>query len=160
MSAGRKCPGLFCHQQVFTKGEGHMPYEGKDFGLVVQQAVADALGIDLEEAVPEATLLGDLDAESIDLLDILFRIEKASEVKIKVSDIAELLQGGIPDEEFADEDDIINEVGLAQLKKSLPQIDVEELAGKLTADEVLTLFTVQNLTDLVTERAALTAASA
>jgi len=137
-----------------------MPYEGKDFGLIVQQAVADALGIDLEEAVPEATLLGDLDAESIDLLDILFRIEKASEVKIKVSDIAELLQGGIPDEEFADEDDIINEVGLAQLKKSLPQIDVEELAGKLTADEVLTLFTVQNLTDLVSERAALTTASA
>jgi acyl carrier protein len=137
-----------------------MSYDGKDFGTIVQEAVADALGIDAEEAVPEATLLGDLDAESIDLLDVLFRIEKAADVKIKVSDIAELLQGGIPDEEFADEDDIINEVGLAQLKKSLPQIDVQELAGKLTADEVLTLFTVQNLTDLVAERAALAAAAA
>ncbi|MFD6888646.1 acyl carrier protein [Streptomyces sp. NPDC059957] len=137
-----------------------MSYDGKDFGAIVQEAVADALGIDIEEAVPEATLLGDLDAESIDLLDVLFRIEKAADVKIKVSDIAELLQGGIPDEEFADEDDIINAVGLAQLKKSLPQIDVEELAGKLTADEVLSLFTVQNLTDLVAERAALAAAAA
>ncbi len=137
-----------------------MSYDGKDFGAIVQEAVADALGIDIEEAVPEATLLGDLDAESIDLLDVLFRIEKAADVKIKVSDIAELLQGGIPDEEFADEDDIINEVGLAQLKKSLPQIDVQELAGKLTADEVLSLFTVQNLTDLVAERAALAAAAA
>ncbi|MGW0991806.1 acyl carrier protein [Streptomyces sp. NPDC002520] len=137
-----------------------MSYEGKDFGTIVQEAVADALGIDIEEVVPEATLLGDLDAESIDLLDVLFRIERASDVKIKVADIAELLQGGIPDEEFADEDDIINEVGLAQLKKSLPQIDVRELAGKLTADEVLTLFTVQNLTDLVTERAALATAAA
>lgn len=132
-----------------------MSYEGKDFAAIVQEAVADALGIDVDEALPEATLLGDLGAESIDLLDILFRVEKQSDVKIKVSDIAELLQGGIPDEEFADEDDVINAVGLAQLKKSLPQIDVEELAGKLTADEVLTLFTVQNLTDLVTERAAL-----
>ncbi|MFC8147093.1 acyl carrier protein [Streptomyces paradoxus] len=137
-----------------------MSYEEKDFGAIVQKAVADALGVDIEEAVPEATLLGDLDAESIDLLDILFRVEKASGVKIKVSDIAELLQGGIPDEEFADEDDIINEVGLAQLKKCLPQIDVQELAGKLTADEVLTLFTVQNLTDLVAERAALAPAAA
>ncbi|MFZ3494422.1 acyl carrier protein [Streptomyces sp. 5.8] len=137
-----------------------MSYDGKDFGAIVQEAVADALGIDIEEAVPEATLLGDLDAESIDLLDVLFRIEKAADVKIKVSDIAELLQGGIPDEEFADEDDIINAVGLAQLKKSLPQIDVQELAGKLTADEVLSLFTVQNLTDLVAERAALAAAAA
>ncbi|MFF4508447.1 acyl carrier protein [Streptomyces sp. NPDC001401] len=137
-----------------------MSYNSKDFGALVQEAVADALGIDIEEAVPEATLLGDLDAESIDLLDVLFRIEKAAEVKIKVSDIAELLQGGIPDEEFADENDVINEVGLAQLKKSLPQIDVAELAGKLTADEVLSLFTVQNLTDLVAERAALAAAAA
>jgi len=137
-----------------------MPYEGKDFSAIVQEAVADALGIDLEEVVPEATLLGDLDAESIDLLDVLFRIERASDVKIKVADIAELLQGGIPDEEFADENDIINEVGLAQLKRSLPQIDVQELIGKITADEVLTLFTVQNLTDLVTERAALATAAA
>ncbi|MEV0276753.1 phosphopantetheine-binding protein [Streptomyces sp. NPDC050610] len=136
-----------------------MSYDGADFGSTVQEAVADALGIDIEEVVPEATLLGDLDAESIDLLDILFRVEKASNVKIKVSDIAELLQGGIPDEEFADEDDVINEVGLAQLKKVLPQIDVQELAGKLTADEVLTLFTVQNLTDLGTERAALASAA-
>jgi acyl carrier protein len=137
-----------------------MSYEEKDFPTIVQEAVADALGIDIEEVVPEATLLGDLDAESIDLLDVLFRIERASDVKIKVADIAELLQGGIPDEEFADDDDIINEVGLAQLKKSLPQIDVLELAGKLTADEVLTLFTVQNLTDLVTERASLATAAA
>ncbi|MGJ5756607.1 phosphopantetheine binding protein [Streptomyces puniciscabiei] len=137
-----------------------MSYQEKDFSAIVQDAVADALGIDIEEVVPEATLLGDLDAESIDLLDVLFRIERASDVKIKVADIAELLQGGIPDEEFADEDDIINEVGLAQLKKSLPQIDVQELAGKLTADEVLTLFTVQNLTDLVAERASLAAAAA
>ncbi|MEW2296504.1 phosphopantetheine-binding protein [Streptomyces sp. NPDC006743] len=137
-----------------------MSYEEKDFSAIVQDAVAVALGLDIEEVVPEATLLGDLDAESIDLLDVLFRIERASDVKIKVADIAELLQGGIPDEEFADEDDIINEVGLAQLKKSLPQIDVQELAGKLTADEVLTLFTVQNLTDLVAERASLAAAAA
>ena len=137
-----------------------MSYNGKDFAAIVAEAVADALGIDIEEAVPEATLLGDLDAESIDLLDVLFRIEKAADVKIKVADIAELLQGGIPDEEFADENDIINEVGLAQLKKSLPQIDVDALAGKLTADEVLSLFTVKNLTDLVTERAAALAAAA
>ncbi len=137
-----------------------MSHEETDFDAIVQEAVAYALGIDIEEVVPEATLLGDLDAESIDLLDILFRIEKASDVKIKVADMADLLQGGIPDEEFADENDIINEVGLAQLKKSLPQIDIEELAGKLTADEVLTLFTVQNLTDLVSQRAALATAAA
>jgi acyl carrier protein len=130
-----------------------MPYNGQDIPTVVRDAIADALGLDVEEVVPEATLLGDLDAESIDLLDILFRIERALDVKVKVADIAETLQGGIPDEEFADEDGIINATGLAQLKRALPQIDTESLVGKLTADEVLTLFTVGNLTDLVSSRA-------
>lgn len=134
-----------------------MPYNGQDIPTVVRDAIADALGLDVEEVVAEATLLGDLDAESIDLLDILFRIERALDVKVKVADIAETLQGGIPDEEFADEDGIINATGLAQLKRALPQIDTESLVGKLTADEVLTLFTVGNLTDLVSSRATVAA---
>ncbi|AZM90813.1 MULTISPECIES: acyl carrier protein [Streptomyces] len=127
---------------------------------VVQNSIAEALGLDTEEVVPDATLLGDLDAESIDLLDILFRIERASGVKVKMADLTEVIQGGIPDEDFADEDDVITAVGLAQLKKVLPQIDTDALAGKLVADEVLTLFTVQNLTDMVAERADSTLAAA
>jgi acyl carrier protein len=45
----------------------------------VQEALVDALGVDEDEVVPEATLQGDLDAESIDFLDIVFRLEKARE---------------------------------------------------------------------------------
>ncbi|MDK9497421.1 phosphopantetheine-binding protein [Streptomyces katrae] len=127
---------------------------------VVQNSIAEALGLDIDEVVPDATLLGDLDAESIDLLDILFRIERASGVKVKMADLTEVIQGGISDEDFADEDDVITAVGLAQLKKVLPQIDTDALAGKLVADEVLTLFTVQNLTDMVAERADSTLAAA
>ncbi|MEU9717060.1 phosphopantetheine-binding protein [Streptomyces sp. NPDC047976] len=127
---------------------------------IVQNSIAEALGLDTEEVVPDATLLGDLDAESIDLLDILFRIERASGVKVKMADLTEVIQGGISDEDFADEDDVITAVGLAQLKKVLPQIDTDALAGKLVADEVLTLFTVQNLTDMVSERADSTLAAA
>ncbi|GLX17904.1 MULTISPECIES: acyl carrier protein [Streptomyces] len=127
---------------------------------VVQNSIAEALGLDTDEVVPDATLLGDLDAESIDLLDILFRIERASGVKVKMADLTEVIQGGISDEDFADEDDVITAVGLAQLKKVLPQIDTDALAGKLVADEVLTLFTVQNLTDMVAERADSTLAAA
>ncbi|MGE7387575.1 acyl carrier protein [Streptomyces sp. NPDC004126] len=127
---------------------------------IVQNSIAEALGLDTEEVVPDATLLGDLDAESIDLLDILFRIERASGVKVKMADLTEVIQGGISDEDFADEDDVITAVGLAQLKKVLPQIDTDALAGKLVADEVLTLFTVQNLTDMVSERAGSTLAAA
>ncbi|MEU7049014.1 acyl carrier protein [Streptomyces sp. DSM 40868] len=137
-----------------------MPNNENELSVVVRDAIAEALGLDTEEVVPDATVLGDLDAESIDLLDILFRIERASKVKIKMADLTEIIQGGIPDEEFASEDDVISATGLAQLKKVLPQIDTDALSGTLVADEVLTLFTVQNLTDMVAERASVVTAAA
>ncbi|MFE6921001.1 acyl carrier protein [Nocardia sp. NPDC057663] len=123
----------------------------------VQEAVAEAVGIDLDEAEPDATVLGELGAESIDLLDILFRIERKVGVKIQASEIAELLQGELSDEEFEDADGIISSAGLAQLASVLPQIDVAELAGKLTADQVMTLFTVRNLAEMASARSALAA---
>ncbi|NIP86861.1 MAG: acyl carrier protein, partial [Planctomycetales bacterium] len=48
----------------------------------VQAALVDALGVDDDEVTPEATLVGDLGAESIDFLDIVFRLEKAFSIKI------------------------------------------------------------------------------
>ncbi|KLL12388.1 MULTISPECIES: acyl carrier protein [Protofrankia] len=126
------------------------------FSTAVQEAVADALGLDETEVSPSSTLIGDLGAESIDLLDILFRIERKTGVKIQAADIGNHIQGGIPDSEFGDENEIITPVGLAQLKKVMPQIDAEELAGKLPADQVMSLFTVQNLVDLAVLRATVT----
>ena len=118
----------------------------------VKDAVVGALGIDEDEVTPQATLLGDLGAESIDLLDILFRIERKVGVKIQASDLAAYVQGGIPDEEFSDQNENISAKGLAQLKKVMPQIDTAALAGNLQAQKVLTLFTVQNLSDMVSQR--------
>ena len=123
------------------------------FGAV-QTAVTDALGVDEDEVTPEATLLDDLGAESIDLLDILFRLERKLGVKIQAADLAAYVQGGIPDDEFGDADGIITEKGLTQLKKALPQIDEAALAGTLRAEKVMSLFTVQNLADMVAARVA------
>jgi acyl carrier protein len=115
----------------------------------VMSAVEEALGLDPDEAVADATLIDDLGAESIDLLDILFRIERGVGVKIQASELHQYIQGGIPDEEFGDENEIITEAGLAQLKRVMPQIDTDELAGNLQATKVMGLFTVDNLIDLV-----------
>lgn len=123
-----------------------------EISTTVKDAVVGALGVDEDDVTPDATLLGDLGAESIDLLDILFRIERKVGVKIQASDLAAYVQGGIPDEEFSDEDEIISPKGLAQLKTVMPQIDTDALAGKLEAQKVLSLFTVQNLAALVDQR--------
>ena len=119
---------------------------------VVQEAVVAALGLDDDEATPDATLMGDLGAESIDLLDVLFRVERKTGTKIQASDLAEYVQGGIPDEEFSDAGEVVTAKGLEHLKKVMPQIDVEALTGKLTADNVIGLFTVQNLATMYVER--------
>jgi acyl carrier protein len=119
----------------------------------VQAATADALGLDESEVAPGATIIDDLGAESIDLLDILFRIERTSGVKIQASDLGDHIQGGIPDEEFGDENEIVSAIGLAHMKTVMPQIDAAELAGKLHADQVMSLFTVENLAAIVAGRA-------
>ena len=119
---------------------------------ITQEAVVGALGLDDDEATPESTLLDDLGAESIDLLDMLFRIERKTGTKIQASDLADYVQGGIPDEEFGDENGIVTAKGLEQLKKVMPQIDADALAGKLEAEKVITYFTVENLATLVAQR--------
>ena len=118
----------------------------------VQEAVVGALGVSEDEATTDATLMDDLGAESIDLLDILFRIERSTGVKIQASDLGEYIQGGIPDDEFGDEAGIVSPKGIEQLKNVMPQIDTDELAGKLEAEKVITLFTVGNLADMVAAR--------
>ena len=59
-----------------------------------KEAVVGALGVGEDEVTPEATLMDDLGAESIDLLDILFRIERSTGVKVQASDIGEYIQEG------------------------------------------------------------------
>jgi acyl carrier protein len=123
-----------------------------DVDAAVKEAVVEALALDDDEVTPESTLMDDLGAESIDLLDILFRIEKSTGVKIEASDLGDYMQGGIPDDEFSDENEIITEKGAQHLKSVMPQVDPGELAGSLKAEEVITLFTVENLSQMVKSR--------
>ena len=68
----------------------------------VQTVLCDALGVDEDEVTPEATLFGDLNAESIDMLDIVFRLEKSFDIKISRNELfpeevltnPEYVQGG------------------------------------------------------------------
>jgi len=119
----------------------------------VREAVVGALGADDDEVTPDATLMDDLGAESIDLLDILFRIERSTGVKILAADLGAYIQGGISDDEFSDDNEMITPKGMEQLKKVMPQIDADSLQGSLEADSVITHFTVQNLADMVAGRA-------
>src|SRR5438132_6304723 len=108
----------------------------------VQEAVTGALGVGEDEATPDATLMDDLGAESIDLLDILFRVERSTGVKIQASDLGDYMQGGIFFFKQKTAYEMITEKGLEHLKTVMPQIDTAALAGSLNANDVIKLFTV------------------
>ena len=63
-----------------------MPTKDEVFAKV-RTALTEALGVDDEEVVPEATMVGDLGAESIDFLDIVFRLEKSFGIEIPRSEL-------------------------------------------------------------------------
>ncbi|MCY2953223.1 MAG: acyl carrier protein [Planctomycetota bacterium] len=90
----------------------------------VQGVLVDALGVDEEEVVPTATLRGDLGAESIDFLDIAFRLEKAFGIKIPRGEM-------FPEDVFTNPAFVvagrITSEGMAELKKRMPHMDFTQL---------------------------------
>ena len=99
-----------------------MPSQDEIFAKV-QEALVDALGVDEDEVTPEATLQGDLDAESIDFLDIVFRLEKSFDIKIERG---ELFPEDILTNSDYVEDGKVNTDGLAKLKERMPFADLSK----------------------------------
>ncbi|MBA3312811.1 MAG: acyl carrier protein [Planctomycetota bacterium] len=106
----------------------------------VQQTLVDALGVDDDEVTPEATLSGDLGAESIDYLDIVFRLEKNFGIKIPRGELfPENLSTG--DGGFV-KDGVVTPEGVAELKKRMPHADVDSFAADPKVENIQELFTV------------------
>lgn len=106
----------------------------------VRETLVDALGVDDDEVTPEATLIGDLGAESIDFLDIVFRLEKNFEVKIPRGELfPENLASA--DSSFV-ENGLVTEAGLAELRKRMPHANVNQLADDPKVENIQDLFTV------------------
>jgi acyl carrier protein len=105
----------------------------------VREALVDALGVDEDEVTPEARIGGDLGAESIDYLDIVFRLEKAFNIKIPRGDLFpdNILQS----DEFV-QDGKLTEKGLEELKSRLPHADLSEFEKNPNVDDIADLFTV------------------
>lgn len=105
----------------------------------VREVLCDALGADEDEIHPKATLQGDLGAESIDFLDIVFRLEKAFDIKIPKGEL-------FPDDILTNpeyvEGDRMTETGLKTLKSSMPHADFAEFEKDPAVSKMADLFTV------------------
>ena len=113
----------------------------------VQATLVDALGVDEDECTPEATLVGDLGAESIDFLDIVFRLEKNFNVKIPRGELfPENLAS--PDSGFV-KDGSITQAGIDELRKRMPHADIDKLAEDPKVENIQDLFTVQMIVNFL-----------
>lgn len=108
----------------------------------VATTMADALGCDLEKVKPDASLIDDLGAESIDFLDIVFRLERAFKVKIPRGKIVEEARGDLSEAEF-DQGGVVSDAGLARLKSFLNEVPADRFKVPLKVADIPRLFTTE-----------------
>ncbi|MCU0961797.1 MAG: acyl carrier protein [Pirellulaceae bacterium] len=108
----------------------------------VKEALVDALGVDDDEVTPQATMVGDLGAESIDFLDIVFRLEKAFGIEIPRS---ELFPEDILTNAQYVRDGRVTPDGIVELKKRMPFADLSQFEANPAVQEFSTLLTVNDL---------------
>jgi acyl carrier protein len=112
----------------------------------VRDALVDALGVEDDEVTPEATLVGDLGAESIDFLDIVFRLEKGFDIKIPRGEL--FPEDILTSTEYV-ADGKINPEGLEELKKRMPFADLSKFEENPVVQEFATSLTVQDMCNYV-----------
>ena len=122
----------------------------------VQEVLEEALGADADEITPNASLTGDLDAESIDFLDIVFRLEKAfstDDAPFKISQ-GELFPENLMDNADWVDDGKFTDSGLAMLRERMPHIDFTAFSSDPQVSKVADLITVQSLVNFVSNKLA------
>jgi acyl carrier protein len=108
----------------------------------VREALVEALGVDDDEVTPDATMVGDLGAESIDFLDIVFRLEKSFDIEIPRSEL--FPEDVLTNAEYV-QDGKVTEDGVAELKKRMPFADLSKFEANPVVQEFGNLLTVSDL---------------
>ncbi len=112
----------------------------------VKETLVDALGVDEDEVTENATLTSDLGAESIDFLDIVFRLEKTFDIKIPRGEL-------FPDDLLNNPDFVENgkvtPAGLTKLKAAMPHADFTEFDKDPDVNKMPELFTVRTIVNYV-----------
>ncbi|MCC5827853.1 MAG: acyl carrier protein [Phycisphaeraceae bacterium] len=112
----------------------------------VNEILVEALGADEEDVTPDAKLVSDLGAESIDFLDIVFRLEKAFGIKIEQAEL-------FPENVLSNSDYVVNGVvtdeGMTVLRNRLPHADLDRFDEDRQVEHFWDIFTVDTLVNFV-----------
>jgi acyl carrier protein len=117
----------------------------------VKDVLVDALGVDEDEVTPNAVIRDDLGAESIDFLDIMFRLEKAFGIKIPRG---EMMPENLQNDADLVQDGTVTPKGIAMLKEKMPHSDFSEFEKNPKLDAMSKLFTVDSVVNYVERKLA------
>lgn len=122
----------------------------------VSEVLQEALGVDAEDVNPAATLTGDLGAESIDFLDIQFRMEKrfSSPEKAFKIEQGELFPENMLQDPAMVQNGKVTDAGMALLRQKLPHIDFSTFDGDRNVKSLSEVFTVKSLCDFLERKLA------
>lgn len=114
---------------------------------VVREVVAEVRNLPVERVRLESNLMADLGADSLDFLDVVFKLEQAFDIQITRGEMERAARGDLTEEEFAP-DGVISETGLARLRELLPEAR-ERIRPGLRPGQILSLFSVQTFANIV-----------
>ena len=112
--------------------------------LRIREIVANALDVPVDRVRQHSSLINDLNAESIDFIDIVFRLESEFAIDIPQE---EIWKGSIDVS-----DDATIQAGIARLRAAMPEFRWEALPEPITKADLPALITVQTITDYVRRR--------
>ena len=117
----------------------------------VKDVLENALGADPEDVTMEATLIGDLGAESIDFLDISFKLEQEFSIKI---DQGELFPENMMSDDTLVEDGKLTDKAMDILRERMPHVDFSRLDADRRVNQLSEVFTVESLVDFIERKLA------
>jgi acyl carrier protein len=126
---------------------GTRQLSSEEIGEAVRRVVAEALGRAEDEVKLTSILMDDLGAESLDFLDIVFRLEREFDIQITRGEMERAARGDLSADEFAP-GGVISERGLARLRELMPEA-AHRIGPGLRPSTILTLFSVQTFANMV-----------
>lgn len=117
----------------------------------VKSCLIDSCGLNEEEIELDKTLMDDLGIDSIDLLDVIYSLEKKYSISIELGELANWASKEMGDVPF-EIDNIITDEGLRILHKFIGESQKEKIKKGLTVQEIPLLFSVRSLCNLVIKR--------
>lgn len=115
--------------------------------------LVEVLGVPAEKTRLDSVLVSDLGAESIDLLDLSFRIEEKFQVRIEANEIEREARKRLPDGVY-EKDGYLTEAALAEIRKSVPELDAGKLVKGLRKMDLPALLTVSFFVRLIARKLA------